>query len=126
MLPIRITLDLGSVQAEVERLELALNQQVAQALRAITGRVAEEARNTHPYQNRTGLLESQTRPGALTGTFLNGDLEALVLGDTPYGEFLEERPEYAFLQPALDRVMPETDAILQQGVDEAARLAGWT
>lgn len=86
--------------------------------------VAEEAASRHPYQNRTGLLQSRTQAGRVTGQASRGRVSVSVLGDTRYGSFVEEgtsrsRP-YPYLAPAWERREEDfaraVDAALEQGL----------
>lgn len=91
--------------------------------------VADEARTSHSYQTRTGLLESRTVVGRVRGRFLAGSLEVQVLGDTPYGAYVEDGTSrsqaFQFLGTAW--VIREEDftRAIESGMGEAAQRAGW-
>lgn len=89
--------------------------------------VAEEAAAHHPYQNRTGRLQSRTQAGRVTGIASRGTVRAEVLGDTFYGGFVEHgtsrnRP-YPYLGPAWIRREEDfarvIDAALERGLRRA-------
>lgn len=88
--------------------------------------VADEAANSHSYQNRTGALQASTQAGAVTGAATDGEIIAEVLGDTPYGEYVEGREGFAFLEPAASRSEGRIDSELDGALDRAAERAGWT
>lgn len=65
--------------------------------------VADEAKQNHPYTNRTGKLEASTRLRSVRGSLRSG-YTIEVVGDTKYGAFVEFGTErsraYPFLRPA--------------------------
>lgn len=70
--------------------------------------VADEAKQNHRYQNRTGKLEANTRLRSVRGSLRSG-YTIEVVGDTKYGAFVEFGTErsgtersraYPFLRPA--------------------------
>jgi len=125
MLPFRISLDVGSVLDSADRLRHALDDQVFEAMRMISEDVAAEARQSHPYTNRTGDLEASTQAVDVNGTFSLGTLVGGVSADTSYAEYVDGRPEFAFLEPAFQRVEPHVDQILESAILAAAGQAGW-
>lgn len=123
MLPISLSLDLDSVLAASDRLRHALNNQMAVAMQTVSDDVAEEARQGHTFQNRSGDLQGSIRVTEVEGNYLLGTLRGGVEADMEYAEFVEER--MPFLQPAWERVEPHADQIVQMHVDQAAGEAGW-
>ncbi len=67
--------------------------------------IADRAKRQHRYQNRTGLIEANTRPESVSGSWRAG-YTIRVVGARPYGSFLEEGTSrihgYEFLLPAYD------------------------
>lgn len=65
--------------------------------------VADEAKQNHRYQNRTGKLEANTRLRSVRGSLRSG-YTVEVVGDRKYGAFVEFGTErnraYPFLRPA--------------------------
>ena len=120
-----ITFRLTGVEAETERLGEAVEDQLTTAATMIALRAAAEARGDHPYQNRTGLLESSTQAVDAAGSALDGTLRSGVLADTDYAEVVNGRPEFEFLQPAFDRIEHDADRMLDDALTRAARQAGW-
>lgn len=123
---ISIQLNLPAVLAKLDALEHATDEHANAGLDEVLERVALEARVTHPYTNRTGALEGETRARGIDGDFLRGDLSGEVRADTFYASYLEERPEYAFLEPAYQRIESQVDHMMDAALSAAARQAGWT
>lgn len=86
-------------------LKATLDDESRRAMNEIDKRVADSAATGHIYTSRSGDLQRATVPGVVTGSLISEDLKGEVLGDTPYGQFVEERwgGRFAFLQPAWDR-----------------------
>jgi hypothetical protein len=120
---VRFRARLTGVEADLARLAVALDPQLDAALALFSARVADAARASHPFQNRTGDLESSIRALDTHGDALAGTLEGGVIADEEYAEHVDAR--LPFLQPAFDRTEGEADRFLQDALDEAARLAGW-
>ncbi len=105
----------------------ALDAAVVDAIEAAVARGAEvvafAARAEHPYTDRTGnLTESiEALPAVRTA---DGAVGGVVAGAS-YAEFVERRPEYAFLGPAArrseDRLAHELDDALEEAVRRGAR-----
>lgn len=119
------TIRLEGVEEEIRRLELALDEQLRPTMLRATEEVAQEAQNNHPYTNRSGDLEANTKAGPADGRFMSGTLAGSVVADTDYAEYVDSRPGFEFLQPAFDRVQSRLDTIVQLGLDAAAKRAGW-
>ncbi len=119
-----LTATLSDLAAPLARLEAALEHQLDAALGLISARVADEAKASHPFQNRTGDLEASIRPLDTSGSALDGTLAGGVIAEEDYASFVEAAG-FAFLDPAYERVAPETDRLLEQALSEAARAAGW-
>jgi hypothetical protein len=100
---------LGEIRAQ-------LDQHASPAMDAAAKVVADDAASDHEYQNRTGDLQGHTVAGLTRGRLLAGDLEGEVLGDMPYGEFVEAR--MPFLQPAWDRSQNEAERAFERAMGE--------
>lgn len=123
MIPVHVSLDLDSVLVASDRLRHALNAQMHQAMAAISEDVAEEARQGHAFQNRTGDLEASIQPVDIFGTFSLGTLSGGVIALEDYAEYVDAK--LPFLEPAWQCVEPHADQIVQNAVDAAAGEAGW-
>lgn len=120
---LRVSLAASEVDEWLGRLKDALDQQVRAALELTCSAVAEEARNNHPYTNRTGDLEAMTQPGGIAGSFYDDTLIGDVSADMPYASFVNDRPEFAFLEPAFERSSGKIDRILADAIQRAVSLA---
>lgn len=98
----------------VDDIKAEADANASEAFVEVSKRVAEAAAAAHPYQNRTGTLQARTVPGVTRGVLTGRSLETEVVGDTPYGEFLEERRsrQFAFLKPAFDRTLPDLERVV--------------
>jgi hypothetical protein len=123
MLPIRVSLAASEVDAWLQRLDEALDAQVRVALELTCGAVAEEARASHPYQNRSGDLEAMTQPGGIAGSFYDDTLIGDVTAGMPYASYVEERG-FEFLMPAWERSAGQIDRILADSIQRAVSLIG--
>lgn len=113
-----------SIDLAIAEMLAALDVEMPAAMLDATRTVADDAAAKHPYQNRTGRLQSRTVAGAVTGLASRGRVSGQVLGDTRYGSFVNDgtsrnRP-YPFLEPALVRKLPEVEARLDEGLQRAA------
>lgn len=116
-----------SIDLAIAEMLAALDVEMPAAMGTATRAVADEAAARHPYQNRTGRLQSRTVPGIVTGLASRGRVTGQVLGDTRYGSFVNDgtsrnRP-YPFLEPALARKEGEVDAIFDAALERAAARA---
>jgi hypothetical protein len=116
---------LGLVEA-VDALRAALDQELPQGMLRAAQAVAEEAASDHAYQNRTGALQAGTQAGGVRGTGSDGEIVVDVVGDTPYGEYVERNPDFAFLEPAARRSEARVEDEIDRALDRAAERAGWT
>lgn len=120
---------LTGLDAAIGGLQASLDEEGSAAFLRAAGLVADDARSTHAFANRTRLLESRIVPGQVRGRLLAGNLQADVLGATRYGGYVEEgtrrnRP-YPYLAPASDHAFTGMIAELEAGLATAARRAGW-
>lgn len=122
----RVTLD---VEPLIGALLAAVDEEVASGALQGARVVAEEAATNHPYQNRTGRLQSRTQAGTVSGRASRGGVQVEVLGDTRYGSFVEEgtsrnRP-YPYLAPAWARREGDfariIDAAIERGFERVLR-----
>ena len=124
MLGIEVHFDVSAVQAGIRRLRESVEHEMREAARRSSQRLAQQARQDHPYQNRTGTLERSTIAVPPSGSFLAGTLQTAAVGNTPYASYLEARGEFAFLQPAWRAVEGQVDYDLQTALGRAAVQAG--
>lgn len=91
--------------------------------------VAGSAQQHHTFTNRTGKLERRILPRRPRGSLLAGTLSVEVVGDRPYGSFVEDGTSrsraYPYLRPAFERTEDEVAAEMERSLQEAVRAAGW-
>ena len=116
-----------SVDLAIAEMLAALDEEMAAAMTEATRVVADDAAAQHPYQNRTGRLQSRTVPGLVRGLASRGRVTGEVLGDTRYGSFVNDGTErnraYPFLEPAAARKETEVDALFGAALERAAQRA---
>ena len=115
----------GATEAVADLLA-ALDQELQQGMLRAAQAVADEAASNHAYTNRTGDLQAATQAGAVTGSASDGEITAEVVGDMPYGEYVEGREGFAFLEPAAERSEGRIEDEIDGALDRAAERAGWT
>ena len=116
---------LSGVDAAFSALEGAISSELPKGLWAVTEMVAAEARISHPWINRTGDLEASIEGSEAAGSFFDDTLIASVDALMPYGSFLEDRDEFAYLGPAWDRKEPEAERLIDTSLSNAVHEAGW-
>ena len=121
MIDVRIT----GLDESLASLMAALDGELADGMHRAAAVVAEEAASSHPYTNRTGDLEQRTVAGSVSGRASDGEITAEVLGDTEYGEYVDRKPSFAFLEPAYQRAEAQVEATIEQAMQRAADRAGW-
>lgn len=117
------------LERAVGELQASLERELAAGMLTVARMVADEAATRHPYTNRTGTLQRRTVAGRVRGSLRVGHWTAEVLGDTPYGGFVEfgtsrNRP-YPYLVPAWGRRADDAAATIGRSLEDAARRAGW-
>lgn len=112
------------LEAALVSLRAALDEELPRGMLEAARVVADYAAGNHPYTNRTGQLQANTQAGNVTGEG-TGELIAEVLGDTPYGSFVEERDGFAFLEPAVSRTESEIVRAVEDALDRAVSRSGW-
>ena len=108
----------------VAELKGALTEELAAGVERAGEMVAAEARASHDYENRAGTLEERTMVGGPVTTTAN-HVSVTVVGDTPYGKWIEEgtsriRPR-RFLAGALERRMSGVVAEVDVALSRAGR-----
>lgn len=119
---LRITSTLEGVDEAVEALADSLNDAVFRAMAEVGEEVAREARDQHPYQNRTGDLERSTQGQQPVGRFMDGSLYVEVTADMPYGQFVAAK--MPFLEPALERAGHAVEALVEDALTVASPRLG--
>lgn len=79
--------------------------------------VAEEARASHPYTDRSYQLTESTR--ALDPVSTGDKVLGGVIADTEYAEYVER--SHPYLAPALERAMPRVETEAARVIDAALR-----
>ena len=110
------------VDAWLSDLEGALTEELAAGMERAGEMVAAEARSTHDYENRTGLLEERTMVGGPVTTTAN-HVTVPIVADTRYASFIEDgtsriRPR-RFLAKAAERRASGIDAELAVALHRA-------
>lgn len=75
----RIEVDDGDLREKLGRFGESLDRQMSNALRDVQIRIANTAKQTRLFRDRTGALRASIRPGRVTGSFSRGSLKAEVL-----------------------------------------------
>ena len=106
----------------VLRMETATLREVPEAMHKAAERVAAEARESHPYHDRSGTLTAQIKPGAVT---VHGDtVTAEVVADTDYASHVEDGGLFGaprpFLKPAFERHAREVGEAVTEHLARAA------
>ena len=114
------------VDAWLSDLEGALTEELAAGMERAGEMVAAEARSTHDYENRTGLLEERTMVGGPVTTTAN-HVTVPIVADTRYASFIEGgtsriRPR-RFLANAAERRASGIDAELAVALHRAGERA---
>lgn len=114
------------VDAWLSDLEGALTEELAAGMERAGEMVAAEARSTHDYENRTGLLEERTMVGGPVTTTAN-HVTVPIVADTRYASFIEDgtsriRPR-RFLAKAAERRASGIDAELAVALHRAGERA---
>ena len=106
----------------------ALDQEGAAAALRAAGVVADDARVTHTFQNRTGDLQASINPAAVRGGLLHGDLAFDVAAEMEYASFVNAGTSraraYPFLAPALEHQDGAVAQVFDQALAEAVRREG--
>lgn len=107
------------LDAALDELRAQLDQDGVRAFDAVAQLVADEAATSHPYTNRTGELQAHTVPGVTHGRISDNTLRTEVLGDTPYGEYVEDGHDgrFSFLQPAYERRENDAAALVEREIN---------
>lgn len=117
------------VDEAIGALREGMESEVPRAMLTVCSIVADEAARQHPYQNRTGNLQRHTVPGRVTGAVGTGALRGEVVGDMPYGSFVDggtsRSRAYPFLIPAFRRSVDAIDATLDRGLQDGVTRGGW-
>lgn len=105
-----------------EELEAAVESAVLASVAGAAETIAFAAKASHPYTDRTReLTESIEALPAVAGP--EGVVGGVIAG-SEHASYLEQRPEYAFLQPAADRsverIEHDMDATLRAKLSEVA------
>jgi hypothetical protein len=112
----RIDLAFSGVDAWLDALGDALDEEMATAMERSCDAIAANARRGHTFQNRTGNLERSISTMGVTGRFMAGSLAGVVWAPETYGQYVEVR--LPFLAPAADRMAPALD---REAADAALR-----
>jgi hypothetical protein len=111
----------------IDAIERSLGEELPHGMASAAEVVADEAKAEHPFENRTGDLEASihAEPAPFVGL---RDLEARVVASMDYASYVEDKPDFAYLEPAgrsaeygvIDATAPLDDA-MQRAADDA----GW-
>jgi hypothetical protein len=119
-----ITATLEGIPEALAALGESVDARLDAALEQISRLTAEEAQANHPFQNRSGDLESSIRPLDSFGSALAGTLTGGVVAEESYASFVEAAG-FEFLEPAFERVEATAERELDDALDSAARAARW-
>jgi hypothetical protein len=105
-------------------LERDVDRELFRAFEREGRRVAEEAKRVHPFQNRTGDLEDSIAPLAVSGRASENSLEGGVVALMDYASFVNDRPEFEFLELAFNLTRSEFEQDIDAALQYAARHSG--
>jgi hypothetical protein len=139
-----VRVQIAHVADAIDALKHALDEQVSSAVWRLSNAIAQSARDSHTFTNRTGRLEGSIAASMSSGTFMRDSLSGGVTAGRPYGEFLEEGTldehlaysttvdgeqlqygPWSFLTAALVREEAAVNGWLEHGLQQAAHEAGW-
>lgn len=118
---IRFELDVAPIEDVSRRLLDALDDELETAVRRSTSAVAFAARADHPYTDRTRNLTRSTRDYAPRGRASEGTLRGEAGAYEDYASFVERKPRFAFLEPALERSRDHFDRYRDDALEAAVR-----
>lgn len=105
----------------------ALEEILGEAVLAGAEKGAEEARESHPYADRSGNLTRSTR--AVPGSSSGGEAEAYITAEASYASFVEQGTARQAARPFLEPVQPVAEAEVMRAIEQlfagvAARFNG--
>ena len=135
MTSLRFRADQDLLHARIDVLLDALQDEVSGVIERVTQDVANDARASHSFQNRTEYLQGSIGAVPPVGQLAAGDLRAEVIALMPYASYVEQgtrrnhrtgRPNrpYPFLSPALARRLPSLGSDVSRAVVRAIARAG--
>lgn len=98
MLDVRV--DVSDLRRTLEHALPALALGTQKALNELAAAAAKDAKEHHPYTNRTGKLEQFTRVKKRQG---DNALLVKIEAARPYASYVEAMPKFRFLGAAVDR-----------------------
>jgi len=118
------TVDSSGFEESLRRLDQEMDVVLPQALTMLSQLIANRARSTTLFRDRTGLLRKSILPGAVTGTFSGSDLKVDImaggLGGVNYAGFVHDgtrrmaaRP---FMREAAEASLPDIERIFGAAV----------
>lgn len=81
--------DIGSLLKKFRGVPERLERNLAIAVRMAADEAAGEAKSNHDYTDRSSNLTNSIQPDGPTGSFRNGDLQAIVSAGAGYAVFVE-------------------------------------
>jgi hypothetical protein len=118
---IRFTFDASALDAALGALPRAVDAEFRAVVRRGGRRIAETAKRAHAWQNRTGRLERSITSLDATGDITAGSLRGGAVAGMPYAGYLERRPEFAFMEPALEASIPFIEEDAAAALERAIR-----
>lgn len=115
----------------LQRLPGALDTELERCVRRAGRIIADQARASHDYTDRTGRLTRSILPMAPTGRFSTDDLDGGAGAIAPYAGYVEEGTSrmhihngYRFLRLAAFGKYREIEGVFHDAVEAAVRRAG--
>ena len=125
---IGVDLDLRGVVRALDALPRALDDALESAVRRAAKAVAEEAKSSHSYTDRTGNLTRSIRALDPSGRFTDDTLEGGVTATMPYASYVEEgtttAPAFQYLGSAWILQRHEVATLMDDGLEAAIRRVG--
>lgn len=114
-----VTIDTDTLSSECDALLDAIEQASFAALDETARALADKARSSHWYRNRTGDLERSTRAVDAEGDLWSGSASSSVSASEPYASYVDARSP--ILSPAWDAIASQAEARFEATLAQACR-----
>lgn len=127
-------LDASALGAAAVRAERELSQTIPEALTLLSDLIAQRARRTRLFHDRTGNLRNSIRPGPVTGSMRRGFVAEVIAGGTSgvrYAMFVHDGTKFMAPRRFMDEALREVsqgghvDRVMTAAVDTALQRAGF-
>lgn len=94
----RVRINIAGIEARCARLLDATDAEMEAFVARSGEKIAESAKQTHPFQNHTNTLEDSIDAIEPTGRSREGSLLGGAHATAPYASFVNNRPEFEFMK----------------------------